>query len=38
MGLGVKISMLTVDYAFLDIGDQAESLYSHVFSLKVSFD
>jgi hypothetical protein len=37
-GLGVKFNMFTVDYAFLDIGDQSESLYSHVFSLKISFD
>ena len=26
-----------IDYALTDIGDQAESLYSHVFSLKMSF-
>jgi len=37
-GLGIKFKVFTVDYAFLDIGDQSESLYSHVFSLKVSFD
>jgi hypothetical protein len=37
-GLGVKIKALSIDYAFLDIGDQSESLYSHVFSLKVSFN
>jgi hypothetical protein len=38
LGLGIKFMYFTVDYAFLDIGDQSESLYSHVFSLKVSFD
>jgi hypothetical protein len=38
MGLGVKFSLFSVDYAFLDVGDQSESLYTHVFSLKVSFD
>ncbi len=38
LGLGVKIKAITIDYAFLDIGDQSESLYSNVFSLKVSFD
>ncbi|MBR9999367.1 MAG: PorV/PorQ family protein [Cyclobacteriaceae bacterium] len=38
MGLGVKFRILSVDYAFLDIGDLSESLYSHVFSVKVSFD
>lgn len=37
-GLGVNIKIITVDYAFIDIGDLSESLYSHVFSLKVSFD
>lgn len=34
-GVGVKIKKLNIDYAMTDIGDQAESLYSHVFSLKV---
>jgi hypothetical protein len=34
-GVGVKIKRLNIDYAMTDIGDQAESLYSHVFSLKV---
>ena len=37
-GLGVNIKSLVVDYAFLDIGDQSESLYSHVFSIQVSID
>jgi len=37
-GLGVNIKIITIDYAFIDIGDFSESLYSHVFSLKVSFD
>jgi len=37
-GLGIKFKIFTVDYAFLDIGDQSESLYSHIFSLKISFD
>ena len=37
-GLGVRIKIITVDYAFINIGDFSESLYSHVFSLKVSFD
>jgi hypothetical protein len=37
-GLGVNIKVLTIDYAFIDIGDFSESLYSHVFSLKVSFN
>ncbi|MEQ9425996.1 MAG: PorV/PorQ family protein [Cyclobacteriaceae bacterium] len=37
-GLGVKLNNVTIDYALVDIGNQAESLYSHVFSIKASFD
>jgi len=37
-GLGVRIKIITVDYAFIDIGDLSESPYSHVFSLKLAFD
>lgn len=37
-GLGVQVKNLTVDYALTDIGDQSESLYSHVFSLKAGFN
>jgi hypothetical protein len=37
-GLGVKIRVITIDYAMTDIGNQAESLYSHIFSIKASFD
>lgn len=37
-GMGVQIKNLTVDYALTDIGDQSESLYSHVFSLKAGFN
>jgi hypothetical protein len=37
-GLGVKIKMVTIDYALTDIGDQSESLYSHVFSLKAALN
>lgn len=37
-GLGVKIKKIMIDYALTDIGDQSESLYSHVFSLKASLD
>src|SRR5690606_16711059 len=35
-GVGLKIKKVSIDYALTDIGDQAESLYSHVFSLKAS--
>jgi hypothetical protein len=37
-GIGVNIRFLSIDYAMTDIGNQAESLYSHIFSLKVHFD
>ncbi len=36
-GLGLKIKKFTIDYALTDVGDQAEALYSNVFSLKVGF-
>lgn len=32
-GLGVKIKKLRVDYAMTDFSDNAEALYSHVFSI-----
>ena len=35
MGVGVEIKKVKVDYAITDIGDQAESLYSNVFSVTV---
>ena len=38
MGVGVKISDLTIDYALTDIGDLAPGLFSHVFSVKVNFN
>lgn len=37
-GLGIKIKSVHIDYALTDIGDQAESLYSHVISIKASFN
>ncbi|UII24970.1 hypothetical protein LVD15_16850 [Fulvivirga maritima] len=37
-GIGVKIKEISIDYALTDIGDQSESLYSHVFSLKASLN
>ncbi len=36
-GVGIKIKRVSLDYALSDIGDQAEGLYSNVFSLKVGF-
>lgn len=38
MGVGFRIREIAIDYALTDIGDQAEGLYSHVFSVKVDFN
>ncbi|PCJ89848.1 MAG: hypothetical protein COA57_00600 [Flavobacteriales bacterium] len=35
IGIGLKIKVLSIDYAFTDIGDQSAGLYSHVISLKL---
>lgn len=37
-GLGIKLNNVMIDYALTDIGDQAESLYSHVLSIKAGFN
>ena len=37
-GLGIKLKQFSIDYALTDIGDQSESLYSNVFSVKFSLD
>lgn len=37
-GLGVKIKTLSVDYAMTDFSDNAEALYSHVFSLSIGLN
>lgn len=37
-GIGIKLDKVMIDYALTDIGDQSESLYSNVFSIKVSLD
>ncbi len=37
-GLGVKIKTISVDYAMTDFSDNAESLYSHVFSIAVGLN
>ncbi|MEG1556693.1 MAG: PorV/PorQ family protein [Bacteroidales bacterium] len=39
LGLGVSIkNIVTIDYAFTDIGDISIALYSHIFSLKLGID
>jgi hypothetical protein len=37
IGVGVTLKGVTLDYAFTNIGNQAESLFSHVISLKFGF-
>lgn len=37
-GLGVKIKALNLDYAMTDFSDNAEALYSHVFSLSIGLN
>jgi len=34
LGVGLKLKSFVIDYAYTDIGDQSQSLYSHVFSLR----
>jgi hypothetical protein len=38
MGVGIKLDDLVIDYALTDIGNVAESPYSHVFSLSYSLE
>lgn len=37
-GLGIKLNNIQIDYALADIGDRAESPYSHIFSIKAAFN
>ena len=37
-GIGIRISKLYIDYALTDVGNQAESLYSNIFSLKLALN
>jgi hypothetical protein len=38
IGAGFRYKILQVDYAFTDLGDNSESLYSHVFTLIFNWD
>lgn len=38
MGVGLKIKNIGIDYAYTDIGNQSQVLYSHVFSLKLEIN
>jgi hypothetical protein len=37
IGLGISLKGVTLDYAFTNIGNQSEALFSHVISLKFGF-
>jgi hypothetical protein len=37
-GIGFKVKMISIDYALTSVGPQTEDLYSHVFSVKGSFN
>ena len=37
-GVGARLNTIRIDYALTDIGNQAESLYSHIFSVSINFD
>ena len=35
MGVGLRLKNITIDYAYTDLGNRSQALYSHVFSLKL---
>jgi hypothetical protein len=37
-GIGIRISKIYIDYALTDVGNEAEALYSNVFSLKLALN
>lgn len=37
-GVGVKIKIFTIDYAFTDVGNVSDALYSNIFSLKIDIN
>jgi hypothetical protein len=38
LGVGLIVKNLGIDYAYTNIGDPSQALYSHVFSLRLEFD
>ncbi len=38
MGVGFKYKILQIDYAFTDLGNSSESLYSHIFSVLLNWN
>ena len=37
-GVGVRVKQVQIDYALTNMGDQSDALYSHIFSIRASFD
>jgi len=37
LGIGMRLGKFSLDYAFTDIGNVSQVLYSHIFSMKVDF-
>ena len=37
LGVGFKLKNITIDYAFTNLANQSNPLYSHIFSLRVDF-
>ena len=38
LGIGFHLGEFTIDYAFTDIGNVSQILYSHIFSVKIDFE
>jgi hypothetical protein len=38
LGVGLRLGDFTIDYAMTDLGDQSQSLYSHIISLMLDFN
>lgn len=38
LGIGLRIKNIVIDYAYTDLLNQSQALYSHVFSLKLEID
>lgn len=38
VGIGVKLKIFSLDYAYTDIGDRSLALYSHIISLKIDIN
>ncbi len=38
IGMGFKYKILQIDYAYTDLGDASESLYSHIFTVILNWD